>query len=71
MVPLLLTEGFYSWSTNGLLLSCCSIRERKLKNPINYAESVSENSFIHFKPKEKYNIKMGIVEDTRKYKGLG
>jgi hypothetical protein len=32
---------------------------------------VLENSFIHFKPKEKYNIKMGIVEDTRKYKGLG
>jgi hypothetical protein len=21
-------------------------------------------------PKEKYNIKMGIVEDTRRYKGL-
>jgi hypothetical protein len=43
----------------------------EVKIPINYAESVSDNSFVHFlTAKEKYNIQMGIVEDTRRYKGL-
>jgi hypothetical protein len=59
--------------TNGLFIKVAAASEKgtEIKIPINYAESVSENSFIHFlSPKEKYNIKMGIVEDTRKYKGL-
>lgn len=42
-----------------------------IKIPINYAESVAESSFIHFvTPKEKYNLKYGIVENTRNYNGL-
>ncbi|OYX83672.1 MAG: DUF490 domain-containing protein [Flavobacteriales bacterium 32-34-25] len=42
-----------------------------VKIPINYAESVGENSFIHFlTPKEKYNNQMGIVGNTKKYNGL-
>ncbi|MFA9191028.1 translocation/assembly module TamB domain-containing protein [Flavobacterium sp. FZUC8N2.13] len=42
-----------------------------VKIPINYAESVGENSFIHFlTPKEKFNKQMGIVENNRKYNGL-
>jgi hypothetical protein len=43
----------------------------EIKIPINSAESVSENAFVHFlTEKEKYNIKMGIVEDIRGYRGL-
>ncbi|MBU0942454.1 MAG: translocation/assembly module TamB domain-containing protein [Bacteroidetes bacterium] len=59
--------------TNNLFIKVAAESEKgtEIKIPINYAESVSENSFIHFlSPKEKYNIKMGIVEDTRRYKGL-
>ncbi|MDG2431028.1 translocation/assembly module TamB domain-containing protein, partial [Flavobacterium sp.] len=59
--------------TNGLFIKVAAESERgtEIKIPINYAESVSENSFIHFlSPKEKYNRKMGIVDDTRNYKGL-
>ena len=59
--------------TNGLFIKVAAASEKgtEIKIPINYAESVSENSFIHFlSPKEKYNIKMGIVEDNRSYKGL-
>jgi hypothetical protein len=42
-----------------------------LKIPINDVENVSENNFIHFlSPKEKYNLKNGIAEITRNYKGL-
>nr|WP_315190117.1 translocation/assembly module TamB domain-containing protein [uncultured Flavobacterium sp.] len=42
-----------------------------VKIPINYAESVSDNSFIHFlTAKEKYNIKNRIVDKTRNYNGL-
>ncbi|MFA9188436.1 translocation/assembly module TamB domain-containing protein [Flavobacterium sp. FBOR7N2.3] len=42
-----------------------------VKIPINRAESVGENSFIHFlTPKEKYNNKMGIVDNSRQYNGL-
>ncbi|MBE0393459.1 translocation/assembly module TamB domain-containing protein [Flavobacterium sp. PL002] len=42
-----------------------------VKIPINDAESVSDNAFIHFlTPKEKRNIKLGIVENTKKYGGL-
>ncbi|HEY6143919.1 MAG TPA: translocation/assembly module TamB domain-containing protein [Flavobacterium sp.] len=42
-----------------------------LKIPINNAESVSDNDFIHFlNAKEKFNIKKGIVDNSRNYKGL-
>ncbi|WP_310381350.1 translocation/assembly module TamB domain-containing protein [Flavobacterium sp.] len=42
-----------------------------IKIPINDAESVSENNFIHFlTAKEKYNLKNGIIENPRKYSGL-
>lgn len=42
-----------------------------IKIPINNAESVSENSFIHFVTlKEKFNLQKGIVESTKKYNGL-
>ncbi len=42
-----------------------------IKIPINNAESVSDNKFIHFvTPKEKYNIEKGIVENTKNYNGL-
>ncbi|PZX93160.1 translocation/assembly module TamB [Flavobacterium aquariorum] len=42
-----------------------------LKIPINSAESVSENSFIHFiTPKEKFNLQKGIVDKTKNYNGL-
>jgi len=59
--------------TNGLFIKVQAKSEKgtEVKIPINYAESVSDNSFVHFlTPKEKYNIQMGIVEDTRDYKGL-
>lgn len=42
-----------------------------LKIPINDSENISENSFIHFlTAKEKFNIKKGIVDNSRNYKGL-
>ncbi len=42
-----------------------------LKIPINSAESVSENSFIHFiTPKEKFNLEKGIVNKGKNYNGL-
>ncbi|MGO4821129.1 MULTISPECIES: translocation/assembly module TamB domain-containing protein [unclassified Flavobacterium] len=59
--------------TNSLFIKVDAKSERGtvVKIPINDAESVSDNNFIHFlTPKEKYNIKMGIVENTRKYGGL-
>ncbi|WP_016989114.1 translocation/assembly module TamB domain-containing protein [Flavobacterium sp. ACAM 123] len=59
--------------TNGLFIRVEAKSEKgtEVKIPINYAESVSDNSFVHFlTAKEKYNIQMGIVEDTRRYKGL-
>jgi hypothetical protein len=59
--------------TNSLFIKIDAKSEKgtDVKIPINYAESVGENSFIHFvTPKEKYNKKMGIVENSRKYNGL-
>jgi TamB, inner membrane protein subunit of TAM complex len=59
--------------TNGLFIKVAATSEKgtSLKIPINNAESVSENSFIHFvTPKEKFNEKNGIVDDTKKYNGL-
>lgn len=43
----------------------------EVKIPINNAQSVGENSWIHFiTPKEKYNLANGIIERTRNYNGL-
>lgn len=59
--------------TNALFIKIAAKSEKgsEIKIPINYAESVGENSFIHFlTSKEKYNNKMGIVENTRKFNGL-
>ncbi len=58
---------------NGLFIKVEAKSEKgtEIKIPINSAESVSENAFVHFlTEKEKYNIKMGIVEDMRGYRGL-
>src|SRR5690606_18889530 len=42
-----------------------------VKIPINDAEAVSTNSYIHFlSPKEKANQDKGIVDKTRNYNGL-
>ena len=42
-----------------------------LKIPISDSESVGDNDFIHFlTTKEKFNIKKGIVDNSRNYKGL-
>ena len=59
--------------TNGLFIKVDAKSEKGsvLKIPINSAESVSENSFIHFiTPKEKFNLQKGIVDKTRNYNGL-
>ncbi len=59
--------------TDGLFIKvdAKSDKDSSLKIPINDAENVSENDFIHFlSAKEKYNIKKGIVDDVKKYKGL-
>lgn len=59
--------------TNGLFIKVDAKSEKgtSIKIPINNSESISDNSFVHFVTlKEKYNIKKGIVEDTRIYKGL-
>lgn len=58
---------------NGLFIKVDAKSEKgsALKIPINSAESVSENSFIHFiTPKEKFNLQKGIVDKTKKYNGL-
>jgi len=59
--------------TNSLFIKIDAKSEKgsDVKIPINYAESVGENSFIHFTTaKEKYNKKMGIIENTHRYNGL-
>lgn len=59
--------------TNSLFIKVAAKSEKgtAVKIPINNAESVSDNSFIHFlTAKEKYNFKNGIVENTRNYNGL-
>jgi hypothetical protein len=59
--------------TNALFIKVDAKSEKgtAVKIPINNAESVSENSFIHFvTPKEKFNLQKGIVENTKKYNGL-
>jgi hypothetical protein len=59
--------------TNGLFIKVDAKSEKgtALKIPINNAESISENSFLHFlTAKEKFNIKKGIVDSSSNYKGL-
>ncbi len=59
--------------TNGLSIKVDAKSEKgsSLKIPINDAENVSENDFIHFiSSKEKYNLKKGIIDNSRNYKGL-
>ncbi len=42
-----------------------------IKIPISDAESIGSNNYIHFvTPKEKNNIKTGIVDTSKKYEGL-
>ncbi|MDR6844449.1 translocation/assembly module TamB domain-containing protein [Flavobacterium granuli] len=58
---------------NGLFIKVDAKSEKgsTLKIPINSAESVSENSFIHFiTPKEKFNLQKGIVDKSKNYNGL-
>ncbi|HSD08465.1 translocation/assembly module TamB domain-containing protein [Flavobacterium sp.] len=59
--------------TSGLVIKVDAKSEKGtiLKIPINNAESVSENSFIHFiTPKEKFNLQKGIAEKAKNYNGL-
>jgi len=59
--------------TSGLFIKVDAKSEKgsSLKIPINDAENISENDFLHFlTAKEKYNIKKGIVDNSRNYKGL-
>ncbi|MBC7845380.1 MAG: translocation/assembly module TamB [Flavobacterium sp.] len=59
--------------TDGLFIKVDAKSESgtSLKIPINNAESISDNNFIHFlTAKEKFNIKKGIVDNSRNYKGL-
>lgn len=59
--------------TNGLLIKVDAKSEKgtSIKIPINDAQAVGTNSYIHFlTPKEKYNLNKGIVEPTRNYNGL-
>lgn len=59
--------------TNSLFIKVDAKSEKgtAIKIPINNAESVSDNVFLHFvTEKEKYNLKNGIVDNTRNYNGL-
>lgn len=59
--------------TDGLFIKVDAKSEKgsSLKIPINDAENISENDFIHFlTAKEKFNIKKGIIDNSRNYKGL-
>ncbi|MBX9806861.1 MAG: translocation/assembly module TamB, partial [Flavobacteriaceae bacterium] len=59
--------------TDGLFIKVDAKSEKgsSLKIPINDSENISENGFIHFlTTKEKFNIKKGIVDNSRNYKGL-
>ena len=59
--------------TNGLFIKVDAKSEKgtSLNIPINNAESISENNFLHFlTAKEKYNFKKGIVDNFRNYRGL-
>ena len=59
--------------TTSLFISVDAKSEKgtSVKIPINNAEEVGDNSFLHFiTPKEKYNLQKGIVTNQRDYKGL-
>ncbi|MGL5112390.1 MAG: translocation/assembly module TamB domain-containing protein [Flavobacterium sp.] len=59
--------------TDGLFIKVVAKSEKgtSIKIPINNAESVSENGFIHFiTAKEKSDTKIGLVEKNRDYNGL-
>ena len=59
--------------TNALFIKVDAKSEKgtAIKIPINNAESVSDNVFMHFvTEREKYNLKNGIVENLRNYNGL-
>ncbi|QBN20678.1 translocation/assembly module TamB [Flavobacterium nackdongense] len=59
--------------TNALFIKVDAKSEKgsSLKIPINDSESVSSNDFLHFlTAKEKFNIKNGIVDNSRNYNGL-
>jgi hypothetical protein len=59
--------------TNALFIKVDAKSEKgsSLKIPINNSENVSDNDFLHFlTSKEKFNIKNGIGDNSRNYKGL-
>lgn len=59
--------------TNRLFIRVAAKSEKgtSIKIPINNAESVSDNQFIHFvTAKEKINLEKGIVDNSRNYNGL-
>ncbi|SHH10263.1 Family of unknown function [Flavobacterium micromati] len=59
--------------TNSLFIKVAAKSQKgtAVKIPINNAESVSDNIFLHFvTEKEKYNLANGIVDNTRNYNGL-
>ena len=59
--------------TNSLFINVDAKSEKgtSIKIPINNAESVSDNVFLHFiTPREKFNLQKGIVEKVRDYNGL-
>jgi hypothetical protein len=59
--------------TNSLFIKVDAKSQKgsSLKIPINDSESVSSNDFLHFLTvKEKFNIKNGIVDNSRNYNGL-
>jgi hypothetical protein len=59
--------------TNSLFIKVAAKSEKgtAVKIPINNAESVSDNIFLHFvTEREKYNLANGIVDNTRNYNGL-
>ncbi len=59
--------------TNALFIKVDAKSEKgtAVKIPINDAQAVGSNSYIHFlTPKEKFNIEKGIAETSRNYNGL-
>jgi hypothetical protein len=59
--------------TSGLLIKIDAKSEKgtAIKIPINDADAVGTNDYIHFlTPKEKYNLGKGVVDKTRNYNGL-
>ena len=59
--------------TNSLFIKVAAKSEKgtAIKIPINNAESVSDNVFLHFvTAQEKYNLENGITDNTRNYNGL-